>query len=498
MQRPCNDASRSGNLTVELPRMPALVRYHDAYSRCTRTIRTPANQEVWALHCNGTERSMDFRRFPEAVRWLMQHLLADALVQYAPQTVALIFDNLVWLNERLGPEVVLRPLELEPLDLRRFWIDFILPELIEVGRPALPPKSYFKFLCNYNVGRLSPGDTKFVSRLPGPKADLYASVRSNEVFLSELEQLAIINHLDDATEAARKGTLSKDELRDDCLLVASFQFAMRPIQLAKVGRSDVRIRAAIAGDEPIVHVRFSVEKQKDSRERKPITLKIKREWAELYTHYCAAADVGPRAPMKHLFDLDPSEISTAIKRILLNILGRSRSANDLRHTAAQRLVDHGATREELARFMGHNNSRTGLAYFSNSTSQAERLNKALASSKIYSEISIIGRDKMIDASRLKAMSADHQIGGAPHGIPIAGIGACESGQSLCTKNPVLSCYGCRKFMPVRSAKIHREVIDVLRAVAKRFSDVSPTSSAFAHLTFTIAAVERLLGDEDNK
>jgi integrase len=449
------------------------------------------------LHWNGAERPLDLRLFPESVQWIMRHLLAAALVKYAPGTVAGIFDVLVWLVDSLGPEVILRPLNLEPLELRQFWLRFILPELIEVGRPALPPKFYFKFLCKNSVGKLSPGDEKFVSKLPGPKADLYASVRTNDVFLSDLEELAIVSHLDHASESARRGSLPRDELRDACLLVASFQYAMRPIQLAKLRPSDVTIRPSIAGDDPIVHVRFSIEKQKNSKKRIPVTLKIKREWAVLYVRYCAAEASEQSRRRKVFFELGPAEPSSAIQRILFSVLHRSRSATDLRHTAAQRLVDRGATHEELARFMCHNNPRTGLIYFSDTTSQAERLNKALASSKIYPEIAIIGRDKMIDASRLKTMSADRQIGGAPHGVPIAGIGACQVGQSLCTMNPVLSCYGCRKFMPVRSTRIHREVIEVLRAVVRRFSDVSPTSSAFAQLTYTIAAAERLIADEDN-
>jgi integrase len=497
MHRIYDPALKPDRRLIELPTMPALIRYHDAYAGAWRTIRAPRTEDVWILHLNGTERPLDFRLFPESVRWILRHLFAAALVKYAPTTAAGIFDILVWLVDNLGSEIILRPLNLEPLELRQFWLQFILPELIEVGHPALPLKFYFKFLCKNGVGRLSPGDEKFISKLPGPKADLYASVRTNEVFLSNLEQLAIVNHLDDMSEAARRGTLPRDALRDACLLVASFQYAMRPIQLAKVRRNDVTVRPSIAGDDPIVHVRFSIEKQRSSKKRTPVTHKIKREWAILYVRYYAAIAPEQSRPGKFFFELDPAETSFAIKRILSGILDRSRSANDLRHTAAQRLVDRGASHEELQRFMGHNNPRTGLVYFKETANQAECLNKALASSKIYSEISIIGRDKMIDESRLKAMSADQQIGGVPHGIPIAGIGACEVGQSLCTKNPVLSCYGCRKFMPVRSTRIHREVIEMLRAVVRRFSDVSPTSSAFAQLTYAIAAVERLIADEDN-
>jgi hypothetical protein len=47
-------------------------------------------------------------------------------------------------------------------------------------------------------------------------------------------------------------------------------------------------------------------------------------------------------------------------------------------------------------------------------------------------------------------------------------------------------------------KIHQEVIGALREVAKYFYDISPASPAYAQLTYTIAAAERLIIDEDGK
>jgi hypothetical protein len=194
------------------------------------------------------------------------------------------------------------------------------------------------------------------------------------------------------------------------------------------------------------------------------------------------------------FGLSPDAVSQLIGGETEAILGRSRSANELRHTAAQRMADAGATKEELAEFLGHTSLETGLIYFDQSPTQAARLNKALALSPIYTAIVEVARTGTIDKAALLGLPADRQVMGCPHGIPIAGIGACELGQSLCAKNPVLSCYGCRKFMPVADAATHRRVLESLRPVVRFFFDASREEAqmpAYGQLTRTLAAVEEV-------
>ncbi|HHH7389073.1 TPA: hypothetical protein ACP2SZ_005153, partial [Escherichia coli] len=47
-----------------------------------------------------------------------------------------------------------------------------------------------------------------------------------------------------------------------------------------------------------------------------------------------------------------------------------------------------------------------------------------------------------------------------------------SGQSLCSKNPVLSCYTCRKFLPLSDAAVHESVVESLRSVVSEFASAS--------------------------
>ena len=178
-----------------------------------------------------------------------------------------------------------------------------------------------------------------------------------------------------------------------------------------------------------------------------------------------------------------------------SILGWSRSATELRHTAAQRLVDSGATQEELAAFMGHTELDSGLVYYRASASQCELVNKALAISPIYKKVVEIARGRFISRAELAELKGDQQIGGAPHGILITGIGGCSSGQPQCPFNPVTSCYTCRKFMPVRDAGVHEQVLAEFRKIVTFFYQSShgdSSSPAYLQLRRTLTEIEALI------
>ncbi|MBP0657292.1 site-specific integrase, partial [Mycobacterium tuberculosis] len=70
------------------------------------------------------------------------------------------------------------------------------------------------------------------------------------------------------------------------------------------------------------------------------------------------------------------------------------------HTAAQRLVDAGASQEELAEFLGHSDMTTALVYYETSANQAERVNKALGISEIYQRVARIAHNRFIGPEEL--------------------------------------------------------------------------------------------------
>ena len=189
------------------------------------------------------------------------------------------------------------------------------------------------------------------------------------------------------------------------------------------------------------------------------------------------------------------EITSEVSKSVSKIIGRETSASDLRHTSAQRMVDGGASQEELAEFMGHTNIATGLVYFQTSANQAERVNQALGISPIYQQVVKIAHDKFISFEELSELKGTHQIAAVPHGIPIAGIGACKSGQPACPFNPVTSCYGCRKFMPLQDVAVHQQVLKDMREVVGFFiteAKGDPISPTYLQLQNTILSVQQII------
>lgn len=107
-----------------------------------------------------------------------------------------------------------------------------------------------------------------------------------------------------------------------------------------------------------------------------------------------------------------------------------------------------------------------------------------------------------DVMRLRGTSTSAELSEMESGLRrlerlYGQLGACSSGQSLCSRNPVLSCYTCRRFMPLRDAGVHNRVVESLRPVVMEFDGASrgnTTSPAFSQLHRTLDAARRVAAD----
>lgn len=116
---------------------------------------------------------------------------------------------------------------------------------------------------------------------------------------------------------------------------------------------------------------------------------------------------------------------------------------------------------------------------------------ALGYSPTYQGVAAAARGDMITAAQLLREPGDRQIAGMPHGIPVTGIGACQSGQSSCQRNPVLACYTCHKFLPVSEPGVHNALLDELRQVVLDFDQPEKlvrVSPAMMQLRTTLEAI----------
>ena len=336
-----------------------------------------------------------------------------------------------------------------------------------------------------------------------PGVDKYKSIRVGEVFLSLEEEAAIVSRLDRIANDLRRNEtgIPYDTVAQAATLVCSFQFGMRSKQIALVAFPDIRIWQDGLDRTPAVHITFRMIKQRRSQKAFALVRRVKREWCPIFVALLRMAKARGLDTHKHVFGYTPWEVTRVVAEAT-GLGGVTRTPGDLRHTAAQRLVDAGATQEEVAAFMGHTSLETSLVYFRSSASQAERINRALGVSRIYQRVAKIAHDRFVSKAELASLKEDQQIGAAPHGIPISGIGGCASGQPACPFNPVMACYACRKFMPVADRSVHEKVLDDLRSIVRLFYTASreePSSPAYLQLQMTISSVQSVLKEiEDSR
>lgn len=482
-----------GTLTSGLPPLPAVVKYYDDFANEIRSVRDLSEADHVVIVLDGLKRQISFSEFG-AAKQVMKHVFADWLDQHDTHYVAIAFANVQSYIVHRGLLSLIELIVSQPFDARSHWNTFVLAQVKAGESYAL--RAILHSLCRLNIGHWVPQARSIIRALKSPKVDKYRVVRIGDCFLPLDHQSLIVDHIDAMCAALSNDPQSVDNetLRDACILVTSYQYAFRPGQIARIETADVRLYSTGA-----VHVAVTRIKQNDNRKRIRETRRIKREWGPLFNEFVKRRDAGSvmieeGVPPRLLFGLTPTGVSRVILELTSDLTGEAWSPTDLRHTAAQRLADSGISHAGLSEFMGHSSDRVANVYFDASPPQAKRVNDALAISPIYKNVAKIATTRTIDKEMLLGLPAEKQIGGVPHGIPIAGIGGCKLGQNFCMKNPVVACYTCSQFMPLNDPEIHQEVVESLRPVVTEFAAASRNnqqSPAYAQLKSTLDAARRV-------
>lgn len=478
-----------------LPPLPSVVRYYDDFTDSYREIVNLALDQ-WEVHSNGRSKTFDFCDIDSVLKDAIKCWCTYCLADLTPATA----DKYLKCLMSISSDLLVNLAACEPINLRSTW-DHLHAHKIKYGHFGAI-SNFMAFLCKFSIGRWNPTWLDLIRQLPDPKKDKYASVRIGEVFLSFEEEAMIVQHIDgvSARILACQSSISDDLLEATAILLCSYQFASRAKQIAMLEMRNVQIWNDGIGNSPAVHLTFTMIKQRNTKRVFPMVRRVKREWSPLFIEVLERATRKGMHETDHLFHRTPMHVSQTLADFTETLLQHRRTSTELRHTAAQRLVDAGATEEELAAFMGHTDLNTGLVYFNSSRSQAERINQALGLSSTYQNVMKIAHGRFITPKELAELKGDQQVGGVPHGIPIAGIGGCSSGQPSCPYNPIMSCYGCPRFMPVAIASIHHEVLEDLRGVMKFFyaSSHAERGSPALQLEHTISKVQAVLSELGEK
>lgn len=483
-----------------LPELPSVIRYYDDYTDQTHSIRMPSTSKRWLLIVDGATRSFAFDGYADSHAYFWKSYLTFRFSSGVQNvTVSNEFDAI---KHIAGAELV-RLLSCPPDNFAIYWEG--------LRAKNLPSKVYtlvrnmLRMMSEYCIGGWGPSHSSFIERhLPIPTADKFRTVRTGDAFLSAREEALVIKYLDEVSQPAVLESLDPDDLVDAVALLCCYQHGVRMKQMALVQIDDVDVWSTRKGDNSVstVHIRFRMLKQRDTALKgRMLRRKVKTEWAGIVARQ---KDLATRTPNQNRRLLALPDLPAGRRRLsdlLERITGRRLSAGHLRHTAALRLVDAGANKEELADFLGHSDLATGLVYYDASANQAARINKALGLSDTYRKIVEVAHAGFISPEELANLKGEQQIAGAPHGIPIAGIGGCTSGQPACPYNPITSCYGCRKFMPVRDINVHAQVLEDMRGVVHTFYNASRQETktpAYMQLRRTISEIEAVMDELEEK
>lgn len=482
---------------ASLQPLPSVLRYYDEFDDTTRSIRAPVDENVFELFFHGRSVKISFdQRNPYCVL-ILKHTLALMLEQdLSIRTVASYFSSMYHLSDH--DLVVL--LQTGPLEVRQLWSKWRAREL--GAGSYLLVKHILHLLCTYRWNGWSHEYRSYLrTTLPLPAVDKYAGVRAGDVFLSSDEEAVIVRYFDDMVSSLRAGNyVPYSTIADAGMVLCAYQFAMRPVQIGILDSKHVRIWHDKIDDDPTVHLTFHMAKQRGAKQRIQLTRRVKREWVPIFVHLKSHLDKITIDGSEKFFQIKSTlEVSHRISTLVRSIISSDDlgTASDLRHTAAQRLVDAGASHEELAEFMGHAQTNTGLIYYATSASHADRVNRALGASEVYRRVARIAHDRFISPEELAVLKDEQQIAAVPHGIPISGIGGCTSGQPSCPYSPVASCYGCRKFMPVNDKGLHSKVLGDMREIVLFFEQSSRAdlkSPTYMQLQRTISEIQTVIDE----
>lgn len=101
---------------------------------------------------------------------------------------------------------------------------------------------------------------------------------------------------------------------------------------------------AVGHDEQTVHIRVHLLKQRGQARARTVVRSVQAGWTPIFLELLGE----PLGAEEKFFGRTPGEIGSLIKNLADELTGTAYSASDFRHTAAQRLVDGGASREEVS------------------------------------------------------------------------------------------------------------------------------------------------------
>jgi len=225
-------------LQASLPGLPAIIRYFNDFEDCYFSINNLKETDSWKISVNGKSQVLKLNCHGAELLPVLKCWVTALVQTRSIATVATYFSSL----QRVSTEDISTLVLCAPINLRPLWHRLLARGY--TGHELTSLKSILYFFCKCNMRGWSSDYAALLTSLPLPAIDKYASVRTGDVFLSVDEEAILIAHFDELTQLVSKTpySLSDDALRDVVILICSYQFGMRPLQISMLQMGDVQVK----------------------------------------------------------------------------------------------------------------------------------------------------------------------------------------------------------------------------------------------------------------
>jgi len=459
------------------PEVNEPLRTHDVYSEVTSLLGI--SQRSWSYYESGSLRQVMFSDGSEGQ--LQRKLAYYTQKDKGPASLTRFLTTVV---KSWG--LICDLLRQGPVGLKALW-ETRVSSIAE----AVTAKSILIKACRLNLGQWRGEYEKVIQALDGKnsvsKERQFARLRAREPMLPSITLAGVVAVLD---EAAHEEDWDEEDLEGLCALASMYQHGMRPVQIITLPRSEVFISEDADGTTVAV-LMFQTAKRGENRRNESLPRTVRPEWAPLFAkQYENAGNHGRNRFFKSITRGRILILARRSCRVRGRIL--EFSPGELRHTSAQKLADAGHDRDSLRRFMGHAGPHTGAVYYENTAHAGEQLNRAIGASVLYKNLLDAAEIKWISVEELNRIPEEEQVGAVVGGRLIAGIGRCRRSQRRCKFDPVVSCYGCGKFMATLDLGVHEEAYEAIRAQVLEFTQDggTPDEASLKQLEAPLAKVQQ--------
>lgn len=313
--------------------------------------------------------------------------------------------------------------------------------------------------------------SSFLDDIAAPEAESYKSVKlRNSVFTAAEESLfvaALENTADDSSYFA---------FRDNVMVHLNWELGLRTEQVAGVDGNHL---VEVVGPNGVSYfhlkiIRLKQRSYKSSYRNRVVSevlaKKLKNLIALRVKNFCAEVEELPLFVDSGNRRVSGELIRNAIVWMCQQAKLSPGTSTFLRHNMAQKLADQGTPGDLISDMLDHTTKIAARYYVQATPAIAKIKARALGKNATYKELmslmtgTLVHRHDATDSAKIvRGVVATRYIGN----IGVCGLDV----DTACSKNPIYSCYTCRKFQPFINGE-HDNVIAALRSEVQLMLDQS--------------------------